>query len=123
MTGKKKLDLGDMTIEFFKEIPLEEQHKLRERIDESIRQTAKGLLDLAKKERDAKQKEVDELEKLAGIASSKPASGKVRTTLPPKYRSKKDAAKTWSGKGHTPGWLKDEMAKAGKEKDHFLIKK
>jgi DNA-binding protein H-NS len=40
----------------------------------------------------------------------------------PKYRSKKDPALTWAGRGATPLWMRDEM-KAGKlKKEAFLIK-
>ena len=47
---------------------------------------------------------------------------KARQAAPimPKYRDPK-SAKTWSGRGHQPAWMKNYLA-AGKNKDDFLIR-
>ena len=56
-----------------------------------------------------------------GKANGRGKSLKGRKVAP-KYRSKKDPALTWAGRGATPVWMRDEM-KAGKlKKDAFLIK-
>ena len=47
---------------------------------------------------------------------------KARQAAPimPKYRDPQ-SAKTWSGRGHQPEWMKNYLA-AGKNKDDFLIR-
>lgn len=47
---------------------------------------------------------------------------KARQAAPriPKYRDPQ-SAKTWSGRGHQPAWMKNYLA-AGKNKDDFLIR-
>jgi len=41
----------------------------------------------------------------------------------PKYRSKKNKALKWSGRGMTPVWMRDEMKGTKLTKDSFLIKR
>lgn len=39
----------------------------------------------------------------------------------PKYRSKKDSKLTWSGRGATPRWMRDEMKGTKLKKEDFAI--
>lgn len=39
----------------------------------------------------------------------------------PKYRNPSDKSKTWSGKGHRPGWVKDRLD-AGNSLESLAIK-
>jgi DNA-binding protein H-NS len=41
--------------------------------------------------------------------------------VPPKYRSKADPKLTWSGRGATPRWMRDEMKGTKLKKDDFAI--
>jgi DNA-binding protein H-NS len=42
--------------------------------------------------------------------------------IAPKYRSKKNPALTWAGRGATPVWMRDEMKGTKLKKENFLIK-
>ncbi|MCC8948220.1 H-NS histone family protein [Bradyrhizobium sp. Arg62] len=46
---------------------------------------------------------------------------KIRAKAAAKYRSKKDKALTWSGRGSTPRWLREEMKAMKLKQDSFLI--
>ena len=48
------------------------------------------------------------------------AKGRGRAVVAAKYRNAA-TGETWSGRGRTPKWLADEMAK-GRSKDAFLVK-
>jgi DNA-binding protein H-NS len=61
------------------------------------------------------------MQALLGSRNGKASNGK-HSIAQPKYRSKKDPNLTWSGRGRMATWLADEV-KAGKRKEHFLIKK
>ena len=45
-----------------------------------------------------------------------------RAKAAPKYRSRKNSSVTWSGRGMTPVWMRDEMKGTKLKKDDFLIK-
>ena len=72
------------------------------------------------------------LSELSGYASAK-AAGVVRAVMrvprqtraraPPKYRSKKNPSQTWSGRGMTPIWMREEIKGTKLRRDSFLIAK
>jgi DNA-binding protein H-NS len=72
------------------------------------------------------------LSELSGYASKKVKALRAATTrngrkgkrakAPPKYRSRKDSSVTWSGRGMTPVWMREEMKGTKLKKDDFLIK-
>lgn len=45
---------------------------------------------------------------------------KTKAALPPKYRHPENPAKTWSGRGRQPAWIKEGLDQ-GKSLDDFLI--
>lgn len=49
----------------------------------------------------------------------KPGEGKRKPSAAVKYRSLRDPAKTWAGRGAGPTWLKAEMAESDKFLDAF----
>jgi len=49
----------------------------------------------------------------------KPGEGKRPPSAAVKYRSLRDPAKTWAGRGAEPTWLKAEMAESGKSLEAF----
>lgn len=57
----------------------------------------------------------------AGFAPGKRAGTRRKAT--PKYRSRKDPALTWAGRGATPVWMREEMKGSKLKKDDFLIAK
>jgi DNA-binding protein H-NS len=72
-----------------------------------------------------------QLAQLDGTSSAKrvgrpPGSGRKASTkgrkVAPKYRSKKDPALIWAGRGATPVWMREEMKGTKLKKDAFLIK-
>ena len=74
------------------------------------------------------------LSELTGIGAPKrrgrpPGSGAAakkkgtRRKATPKYRSKKDPKLSWSGRGVTPVWMREEMKGTKLKKDDFLIAK
>jgi len=58
---------------------------------------------------------------LRAVATGKGRKGK-RAKAAPKYRSRKDSSVTWSGRGMTPVWMREEMKGTKLKKDDFLIK-
>jgi DNA-binding protein H-NS len=72
------------------------------------------------------------LSELSGFASKKASkalravAGKgrkgKRAKAAPKYRSRKSPSITWSGRGMTPVWMREEMKGTKLKKDDFLIK-
>jgi DNA-binding protein H-NS len=73
----------------------------------------------------------DQLAQLGGYVSRKasaavkavtPSKTGKRTKAAAKYRSRKEPKLTWSGRGMTAGWLKDEMKATGKPREYFAIK-
>jgi DNA-binding protein H-NS len=57
----------------------------------------------------------------AAASTAKGRKGK-RAKAAPKYRSRKDSSVTWSGRGMTPVWMREEMKGTKLKKDDFLIK-
>lgn len=45
---------------------------------------------------------------------------KTKAVLPPKYQHPENPAKTWSGRGRQPAWIKEGLEQ-GKSLDDFLI--
>ncbi len=55
------------------------------------------------------------------LTPGKPRTGK-RAKAPAKYRSKTHTSVTWSGRGMTPIWMREEMKGTKLKKENFLIK-
>jgi DNA-binding protein H-NS len=91
---------------------LEALIELRDRVTEALNERAAGL-----------QKQISSL--TGGNGSDhvgKRSSALKGRKVAAKYRSKKDAKRTWAGRGATPRWMREEM-KAGKlKKEAFLIR-
>jgi DNA-binding protein H-NS len=56
------------------------------------------------------------LSELTGTTPSK----RSQTQAPPKYKHPENAAKTWSGRGRQPAWVKEHLG-AGKDLNELLI--
>jgi DNA-binding protein H-NS len=86
--------------------------KLRDDVTEALNQRASEL----KKE----------LSRLGGVESRGNGVAGRRTTagrkVAPKYRSRKDAKLTWSGRGALPRWMREEIKGTKLKKENFLIK-
>lgn len=71
--------------------------------------------------------EIRELRATTGrkVATKRKAAAKVAKKsarkVAAKYRSTKDRAMTWSGRGSMPRWMKAEMKELKVKADHFLI--
>lgn len=98
-----------------------------------LRQHIDGLEKLLRKKVGEQQAYFQQkLSELSGFASKKAkalrtvASGKgrkgKRAKAPPKYRSRKNSSVTWSGRGMTPVWMREEIKGTKLKKDDFLIK-
>ncbi|MFQ3456943.1 H-NS family nucleoid-associated regulatory protein [Bradyrhizobium sp. UFLA01-814] len=61
-----------------------------------------------------------EMDEITG--SKKKGVKKTRVKPAAKYRSKKDKKLTWSGRGSTPRWMKEEMKALKLKPDAFLLK-
>jgi DNA-binding protein H-NS len=85
--------------------------KLRDEVAEALNRKASEL-----------KKELSRL----GSANGRAGAGMRRTTagrrVAPKYRSRKDASLTWSGRGAIPRWMREEMKGTKLKKENFLIK-
>jgi DNA-binding protein H-NS len=98
-----------------------------------LRQHIDGLEKLLRKKVGEQQAYFEQkLSELSGFASKKAkalravATGKgrkgKRAKAAPKYRSRKNSSVTWSGRGMTPVWMREEMKGTKLKKDDFLIK-
>jgi DNA-binding protein H-NS len=89
-----------------------------------------ALLKLKEDVTEALNKKVAELRKelsrLGAAEGRSNGAGYRRTTagrkVAPKYRSRKDAKLTWSGRGALPRWMREEMKGTKLKKENFLIK-
>jgi DNA-binding protein H-NS len=86
--------------------------KLRDEVTEALSRKAHAL-----------KKELSRLGPAEGRGNG---AGGRRTTagrkVAPKYRSRKDAKLTWSGRGALPRWMREEMKGTKLKKENFLIK-
>jgi DNA-binding protein H-NS len=87
--------------------------KLRSEIDDELTQRRTQL-----------QKQLQRLDGLKRGSGDKTPRGRSTKgrKVAPKYRSKKDPALTWAGRGATPLWMREEMKGSKLKKDAFLIK-
>jgi DNA-binding protein H-NS len=100
-----------------------------------LRQHIDGLEKLLRKKVGEQQAYFQQkLSELSGYASKKvkalrgaAAAGNGRkgrrAKAQPKYRSRKNTSVTWSGRGMTPVWMREEMKGTKLKKDDFLIAK
>lgn len=100
---------------------------------EELQSLADTVFQALEAKKDVRRQELlAELEKLGGLPepsrrtrSAVPASdvAQHRASPAPKYRSKRDAEVTWSGRGALPRWMKEEMEEMNiASKEEFLIK-
>ena len=69
------------------------------------------------------ERQLRELDALTGGTPAPQAKLTVsRQAPPPKYRSKKNPALTWSARGSQPTWLKAEIEETSGKLDDFAIK-
>lgn len=87
-----------------------------------------ALLKLRDEVAEALARKVSELKKeLSRLGSGEARGNGLRRTtagrkVAPKYRSRKDASLTWSGRGALPRWMREEMKGTKLKKENFLIK-
>jgi DNA-binding protein H-NS len=87
-----------------------------------------ALLKLRDDVAEALNRKASELKKeLLRLGGSEGRGNGVRRTtagrkVAPKYRSRKDAGLTWSGRGALPRWMREEMKGTKLKKENFLIK-
>jgi len=67
----------------------------------------------------AKEARRQELEAEIKSLGFNPGEGKKPPAVAAKYRSKKDPAKTWAGRGAEPTWLKRELVESDLTLDDF----
>lgn len=99
---------------------------------EELQAVVDAALAALEEKKDARRRELlAELESLGGVPQPSRRSRSVaptsdesrsRASPAPKYRSKRDAEVTWSGRGALPRWMKEEMEEMNlSSKDDFLI--
>ena len=91
--------------------------KLRNDIGAVLTEKAEGL----KRELKSLGQDYAEVGRVA-IYGKKKKHALAGRKVAPKYRSKKNPKQTWSGRGATPLWMRDEMKGTKLKKDAFLIK-
>lgn len=99
-----KMDLGKLSYE--------ELIELRNDIDKELRKKEKQRIEEARAAVEARARELGF--SVAQLFSAKPATGSKN---PPKYRNPENPAKTWSGRGRQPNWVKSHLAAGGKLDD------
>lgn len=87
--------------------------RARARQEELVKEKASKLRD-----------KINALVKAEGFALDellgRPARGKARGKVKPKYRNPADATQTWSGRGKQPRWFRAAIAAGKKEKDLLI---
>lgn len=79
--------------------------------------------ELARKEQEKRKQVIEEvralLKKHGMTFDDLPLRGRggPKGKVPPKYRSKQDPKKTWSGRGRKPRWVEEHLKKGGKLED------
>jgi DNA-binding protein H-NS len=86
--------------------------KLRGDIDDQLTQRRASL-----------QKELQRLDGLKGGRGGRSKNGRKGRKVEAKYRSRKDPALEWAGRGAIPRWMRDEMKGTKLKKEAFLIKR
>jgi DNA-binding protein H-NS len=69
----------------------------------------------------AKERRRQELRTELGLLTDRPMKAKAKPTAKAKYRSLKNPALTWGGRGAKAAWLEAEMKESGKPLEAFKV--
>jgi len=107
-----KPDISDLSVEDLKRLQAEAEALIASKKDQAIEDAYNQIIAIA----DAIGFSVEELLEVGEQKRKKT----TRKAVEPRYRNKRNAEETWTGRGKQPRWLVAELEKGAKLED-FLI--
>ncbi|GAA5186513.1 H-NS histone family protein [Acinetobacter kookii] len=105
-------DISNLSVEELKRLQVEAEALIASKKDQAVEDAYQQILDIA-------DNVGLSIEQILEFGASKRKKS-TRKSVEPRYRSKKNSADTWTGRGKQPRWLVAELESGAKLED-FLI--
>ena len=105
-------DISNLSVEELKRLQVEAEALIASKNDQAVEDAYQQILDIA----DNVGLSIEQILEFGATKRKK----STRKSVEPRYRSKKNAADTWTGRGKQPRWLVAELESGAKLED-FLI--
>ncbi|MCT8090287.1 H-NS histone family protein [Acinetobacter sp. C_4_1] len=105
-------DISNLSVEELKRLQVEAEALIASKKDQAVEDAYQQILDIA----DNVGLSIEQILEFGGSKRKK----STRKSVEPRYRSKKNSADTWTGRGKQPRWLVAELESGAKLED-FLI--
>jgi len=105
-------DISNLSVEELKRLQVEAEVLIASKKDQAVEDAYQQILDIA-------DNVGLTIEQILEFGSTKRKKS-TRKSVEPRYRSKKNSADTWTGRGKQPRWLVAELESGAKLED-FLI--
>ena len=105
-------DISNLSVEELKRLQAEAEALIASKKDQAVEDAYQQILDIA-------DNVGLSIEQILEFGASKRKKS-TRKSVEPRYRSKKNSADTWTGRGKQPRWLVAELESGAKLED-FLI--
>lgn len=105
-------DISNLSVEELKRLQVEAEALIASKKDQAVEDAYQQILDIA-------DNVGLSIEQILEFSASKRKKS-TRKSVEPRYRSKKNSADTWTGRGKQPRWLVAELESGAKLED-FLI--
>ncbi len=105
-------DISNLSVEELKRLQVEAESLIASKKDQAVEDAYQQILDIA-------DNVGLTIEQILEFGSTKRKKS-TRKSVEPRYRSKKNSADTWTGRGKQPRWLVAELESGAKLED-FLI--
>jgi len=105
-------DISNLSVEELKRLQVEAEALIASKKDQAVEDAYQQILDIA----DNVGLTIEQILEFGATKRKK----STRKSVEPRYRSKKNVADTWTGRGKQPRWLVAELESGAKLED-FLI--
>ena len=105
-------DISNLSVEELKRLQVEAEALIASKKDQAVEDAYQQILDIA-------ENVGLSIEQILEFGATKRKKS-TRKSVEPRYRSKKNAADTWTGRGKQPRWLVAELESGAKLED-FII--
>ncbi len=105
-------DISNLSVEELKRLQVEAEALIASKKDQAVEDAYQQILDIA----DNVGLTIEQILEFGATKRKK----STRKSVEPRYRSKKNSADTWTGRGKQPRWLVAELESGAKLED-FLI--
>lgn len=105
-------DISNLSVEELKRLQVEAEALIASKKDQAVEDAYQQILDIA----DNVGLSIEQILEFGATKRKK----STRKSVEPRYRSKKNSADTWTGRGKQPRWLVAELESGAKLED-FLI--